>query len=211
MNTKTLQERLTSEFNETNLRGDPDDNTRSVTLTFDDGPNASLTAQLLETLRAENIKAGFFVLGSLVRTNPGKALIRQAFEAGHRIGNHSYLHRDLTRLSIAQIRDELRRTRDLICDVTTNDCSLFRPPYGAQNERVRSVVAELGLHTVLWNVDTRDWQLRDNRWVNTGIAQIRSRNNSVVLMHDIHRTTVERVPAFITRIRALGNVKFVEV
>lgn len=184
--------------------------TRIVALTFDDGPSRTQTGPLLDFLKSENIKAVFFVLGSLIATADGKKLMQRAHAEGHLIGNHSYTHPDLTKLSRAKVESELRRTHDLIVGIA-GKCIFFRPPYGAANSNVRAVAAQLGYHTVLWNVDTLDWKYKDNRWVTTAINQIKSRSNCIVLNHDIHPSTVSRVPGFVQKIKNLGPVKFVQL
>jgi peptidoglycan-N-acetylglucosamine deacetylase len=184
--------------------------TRKVALTFDDGPSRQHTGTLLDFLKGANIKAVFFVLGSLVATAEGKKLMQRAHAEGHLIGNHSYTHPDLTTLSRAKVESELRRTHDLIVGIA-GKCIYFRPPYGATNATVRSVAAQLGYHTILWNVDTLDWKMKDNRWVNHAISQIKARSNCLVLNHDIHPSTVSRVPGFVKRIKELGAVQFIQI
>lgn len=183
---------------------------RTVALTFDDGPSTSFTDDLLDYLKSEEIPAVFFVLGQLMATSNGRKLVQRAHADGHLIGNHSYSHANLTKLSKAKVRSELQRTHDRIVSVA-GECKLFRPPYGAQNSTVRQVATELGYQTALWNVDTLDWKWRTIKWVNHAISQIEHRTHSTVLMHDIHQTTVSRVPTLITKIRNLGAVKFVQI
>jgi peptidoglycan/xylan/chitin deacetylase (PgdA/CDA1 family) len=204
-----VEKMLTSDLNEPQLLAAAD-GTRIVALTFDDGPSRTQTGGLLDYLLSENIKVVFFVLGSLVATAEGKLLVQRAHAEGHLIGNHSYTHPDLTKLSRTKVESELRRTHDLIVAIA-GECTLFRPPYGAANATVRSVATQLGYQTVLWNVDTLDWKMSDNRWVNHAINQIKSRSNCTVLNHDIHPTTVSRVPGFVKRIRDLGPVNFVQI
>jgi peptidoglycan-N-acetylglucosamine deacetylase len=180
---------------------------KSVWLTFDDGPHPSHTDTVLKTLDRYKIKATFFVLGRNAKAH--SRLVRAAFQAGHRIGNHSYTHRDMSRLREPDIRNELRRTEDVIGAFLGQE-KLFRPPYGAHNAMVDRVAAEFGYRLILWNVDTLDWNPRyqPDRWVQHGIDQIRVREVSRLLAHDIHRTTAENVDLLVHRIRALGNVVF---
>jgi peptidoglycan/xylan/chitin deacetylase (PgdA/CDA1 family) len=183
---------------------------RTVALTFDDGPSPAFTGDLLDYLKGEGIPVVFFVLGSLLATTNGRKLVQRAHDEGHLIGNHSYSHANLTKLSKAKVRSELQRTHDRIVAIA-GECKLFRPPYGAQNSIVREVATELGYQTALWNVDTLDWKWRNIKWVNHAISQVQHRTHSTVLMHDIHQTTVSRVPTLIGRIRNLGAVKFVQI
>jgi peptidoglycan-N-acetylglucosamine deacetylase len=181
--------------------------TKSIWLTFDDGPHSKHTETVLKTLERYKIRATFFVLGENAKRQV--RLVRTAFQAGHRIGNHSFSHRDMSRLSESEIRNEFKRTEDVIGAYLGRE-KLFRPPYGAHNASVDRVAVELGYRTILWNVDTLDWNPRyqPDRWVQHGIDQIRVRDSCRVLAHDIHRSTAENVELLVQRIRALGKVTF---
>ena len=87
---------------------------------------------------------------------------------------------------------------------------LFRPPYGAHNAAVDDVAADLGYRLVLWSVDTIDWSAnyKPDKWVQHGINQIKARKSSVVLNHDIHRTTAGNLDLFIQKIKAISGAKF---
>jgi peptidoglycan/xylan/chitin deacetylase (PgdA/CDA1 family) len=180
---------------------------RKVWLTFDDGPHPSYTLRVLNTLAAHGIKATFFVVGR--NCNSFMDVLARTAAAGHRIANHTYNHSDLRRLSEARVRDELRRTEALIGRYVRGP-KLMRPPYGAHNGLVDRVVRGLGYRMVLWNVDTVDWSqaYKPDKWVTHGLNQIRARADSVVLNHDVHKTTADHLDRFIRRIEALGNVTF---
>jgi len=180
---------------------------KEVWLTFDDGPHPTQTDRVLKVLDQFAIKATFFVVGR--NASNRKALVRKAYEAGHRIGNHSFTHRDLTKLTEAQVRDEIAKTHDLIAAYVGRD-RIFRPPYGAHNARVDKVASSLGYRLVLWNVDTLDWSSKyhPDKWVRHGIDQIRARDQSRVLNHDIHKTTADHLAKFINRIKQIGGVTF---
>jgi len=170
-------------------------------------PHPKQTGRVLKTLDKFGVKATFFVVGE----NAGKQrrLVKKAFDAGHRIGNHSFTHPDLTKLGDDEIRSEIARTHDIISDYLGRDW-IFRPPYGAHNARVDKVVAALGYRSVLWNVDTLDWSAKyqPDKWVQHRIDQIRARDQSRVLNHDIHETTADNLEMFIERIKEIGGVTF---
>lgn len=183
---------------------------REVLLTFDDGPHPKLTPKVLDALNEHNAKGVFFVLGKAVKAPGGKAIVTRAFNEGHRIGNHSFNHPDLTKLTEAQVRDEINRTEDLIAEFLT-DHKLFRPPYGAHNAMVDKVVRDLGYHMVLWSVDSDDWRAerKPKAWVDLSVEAIRKRGHSVFLCHDIHPTTVNNLPEFLQKVSALPKAQFV--
>lgn len=173
---------------------------KCVALTFDDGPVTD-TNRLLRVLRKAQAPATFFVLGQQVQTYP-ETLARVARQ-GHEIGIHTWDHRQLTTLRPRAIRGELVRTQLLVEQVTGHKPTLFRPPYGASDARVLRIARSLGLAQVLWSVDTLDWK---NRAVPPIVAKVRggARPGRIILMHDIHRTSVDAVPKVIKLLRRQG-------
>ena len=180
---------------------------KTIWLTFDDGPHPYNTDRILRKLEAFNIKATFFVVGQKARGS--KQLVQRAFDAGHRIGNHSYTHADFTTLTESQMRDEIERTDELIAEYAGSQ-KIFRPPYGHNNAIINSVASQLGYRTVLWNVDTLDWDrnYQPTKWLQHGLAQIKLQQESKILIHDIHNTTADSLDTFINHISWLGNVSF---
>jgi peptidoglycan-N-acetylglucosamine deacetylase len=181
--------------------------TRNIWLTFDDGPHPSVTERILQKLEKFNISATFFVVGRNARRL--ESLVQEAFAAGHRIGNHSYTHADLTKMTMVEIREEIQRTDDIISKYSQGE-KIFRPPFGLHNAMVERVAVQLGYRMLLWNVDTLDWDknFQPDRWIEHGLKQIRLRNNSKVLNHDICSTTADNLEAFIGRMKQLQNVMF---
>ena len=191
------------------LYGWRDDDLRKILLTFDDGPHLTRTGRLLDILAKHEIKAMFFVVGSRLMGRDARNLVMQASSDGHIFGNYSFSHPDLTTLSHGEIRRELQETHDLVVQCT-GVCDYFRPPYGARNRDVDDVAKELDYTTMLWTVDTRDYKLKRNAaWVDYGMEQVKGRTDSIVLMHDIHKTTIDNVESLIRRIKRIkGNVQF---
>jgi peptidoglycan-N-acetylglucosamine deacetylase len=180
---------------------------KEVWLTFDDGPHPANTKKVIATLAAHKLTATFFVIGRHCALYP--QTLKLVADAGHRIANHTYNHPKLTTLTRAKIRDEIVKTETLIAPYL-HGRKLFRPPYGAHNAAVDDVVADLGYRLVIWNVDTVDWSkdFRPDKWVQHGINQIKARQNSVVLNHDIWRSTAANLDLFIQKIKAIRGAKF---
>ena len=192
------------------LYGTHDDGARDIILSFDDGPMQSTTVPLLAILKKYQIHATFFVIGKLMENRHGRAIVEQAHADGHTIGNHTYSHPNLRKLPIDEIRTELVRTHEMIVQCTGR-CDYFRPPYGNSNRDVDTVVAELGYTSVLWTVDPRDWdtELQANgAWVDHAVAQIERREDSHVLLHDIHPSTVHNFELFIEKVHGLPGCRF---
>lgn len=169
--------------------------TKVVYLTFDDGPS-DYTPQILKVLRATNSTATFFELGV---NRPGhKKTIAAITAQGSNIGNHSYNHPDLTRLSNSAIQGQLRGGPKAKC---------FRPPYGATDARVRQLIKRAGMKQVLWTVDTEDWQRPGVSALQRIGKSSRVKNHGIILMHDgggPREQTVAALPKLIKSLQARG-------
>ncbi|MEV5830058.1 polysaccharide deacetylase family protein [Spirillospora sp. NPDC052242] len=175
---------------------------KCVALTFDDGPVPG-TAELLDMLEARGVRATFFLVGEKAAEHP--ELVRREHLAGHELGNHSYTHADLGAASKERVLSELRRTQDVIRDATGFTPVLLRPPYGSMSKTLTREARKMGLSQVLWSVDPQDWSERDTGSVEERVVE-GTRPGAVVLMHDIHGSTVDAVPEIIDRLRDDGYV-----
>jgi peptidoglycan-N-acetylglucosamine deacetylase len=179
-----------------------------IALTFDDGPNDKLTPKLLDLLAAHHIKATFFVLGELVTTYP--EIVQRAAREGHEIGNHSWSHPNLAKLSDEGVRQQLQKTDDAIKAATGTRPTLMRPPYGNLTARQkRWVHDDFGYKIILWDVDPLDWRRPGPKVVCSRIVK-ETRAGSIILSHDIHPGTIEAMPATLEQLQAKG-FKFVTV
>jgi len=174
---------------------------KMLALTFDDGPGA-YTSQLLAALRKHHAHATFFMIGRQV---PGYAnVVRQAVADGNDVGDHTWDHPDLTRLSVKAMRSQLQRTQKAIEKATGGYIpSLFRPPYEALDTKVQKYIKSLNLETVLWNVDTNDWLDRDSNIIYNRIMS-QAGDGRVILMHDIYATSVDAAARAIPQLEKRG-------
>ncbi len=173
-----------------------------VALTFDDGPSF-YTDGLLDILKEHDVRATFFVLGTQVRIQ--SETVARMFREGHQIGNHTWDHPNLTNMPDDQIQEQLRLTDDLIVQLIGEPTPFLRPPYGAYNDRV---LAASGLPIIFWSVDPLDWRDRDAAIVAARIME--APVGAIILAHDIHKSTVDAVPAIINALRGRG-IQFVTV
>ena len=179
-----------------------------IAMTFDDGPSAENTPRLLEILKQRNIKATFFLIGQNAAANPD--IVRRILAEGHEVGNHSWTHPQLSRLSDDRVTAEITKTQDAVKDVSGYIPTLLRPPYGAITSRQREWIAnQFGLNIILWSVDPFDWK-RPGASVITQRILSQVRPGSIVLSHDIHKQTVDAMPATLDALIAKGY-KFVTV
>ena len=161
-----------------------DPNKPMLALTFDDGPGM-LTMQLLEQLDAYDAKATFFMVGTNVPYF--KAEIQKMVEIGCELGNHTTHHVRLSQQTESDIRLEIEKTDLWVYDVVGQKPTLIRPPYGQVNELVQETVSA---PLVFWSVDTLDWELKDAEKVRDYVLET-VRDGDIVLLHDIHKTTVD--------------------
>lgn len=175
-------------------------NDKCIALTFDDGPGAH-TSRLLDTLDKFGAKATFFVVGEKVAAR--QDILRQQTARGHQIGNHSWSHPDLTKLSAENIQSELARTNSAIKAATGHAPTVMRPPYGAINQTVSQRLQANGMSAVMWSVDTRDWADRNSQIVCTR-AVSGARSGAIILFHDIHPTSVDAIPCVLDALTKQG-------
>ncbi|MFV2102478.1 polysaccharide deacetylase family protein [Micromonospora sp. LOL_024] len=157
--------------------------TGRVALTFDDGPDAAWTPQLLDRLKAAKVTATFCVLGIQVRKHPG--LLRRIVREGHQLCNHSWNHDlDLGRRPVAVIRADLVRTdKEIRRAVPDAEVPFYRQPGGRWTAHVVTVARQLGMRSLHWSVDPQDWA-RPTASVIQKRVQRAARPGSVVLLHD---------------------------
>lgn len=172
-----------------------------IALTFDDGPHPNVTPQVLQTLREQNVKATFFMLGSQVEKYPDMA--KQVADNGHEIGNHTYSHLNARKRTMVEVAEEIRTTSEMIELATGVKPMLFRPPYGNYTSEVLEYAEQNGYSTVLWSVDSQDWKSKNAGAINNMVTQ-HAATGSIVLMHDIHAATAEALPQLIEKLQMEG-------
>jgi peptidoglycan/xylan/chitin deacetylase (PgdA/CDA1 family) len=179
-----------------------------VAITYDDGPHAEHTPRLLNMLKERGIKATFFMVGQCAAEYP--QIVKRIAAEGHEVANHSWSHPQLTKMTDEGVRQQLQKTHDAIvagCGVAPK---VMRPPYGAFTDRQRRwAFGELGYRTILWDVDPLDWKYRNASHVENEIVK-RTHNGSIILAHDIHKSTVDAMPRTLDELTAKG-FKFVTV
>ena len=180
--------------------------TGTVSLTFDDGPSASVTPRLVRILRRSGVPATFFMVGQRVASAPAAA--RQVARAGNLVANHSYLHTDMTTQTSAQVAATLRATDAELRRAGVVPTRLMRPPYGAINDSVRATVRRSGYTPVLWDIDSRDWTGLSTSTIAARIlGSLRPGGSNVVLQHDgvgNSPASVDAVPRVIREARRRG-------
>ena len=159
-----------------------------IALTFDDGPSHGLTDRVIAALDKVGGKGTFFMVGSRI-SGANEQTVKTMYANGHELGNHTFAHVAITKQSESQRADAMAATNNRIRALTGVSPKVFRPPYGAVNQAAKATIGAQGMSSVLWSVDTLDWKYKDtNRVVNYILSNVK--DGDIVLMHDIHPTTI---------------------
>ena len=171
-----------------------------VALTFDDGPSPRCTPQLLDGLRDLGAKATFFVVGCQAVKDPD--IVRRIADEGHQVGNHSYDHAALDRLTPAQALADLEKNDALLRELLGEGDYWVRPPYGLLTD---DEAARLTVPLVNWSVDTEDWRTKNCDKILDVIYRCTG-DGDIVLLHDRHLNTVEATLKAIAHLQQQGYV-----
>lgn len=176
---------------------DIDMNSKVVALSFDDGPS-KYTDKILNILSKHNACATFFVVGNKVPFYDG--VLNKMIKNGNEIGNHSYSHKWLNKLSENDFKNEILKAQEAIKDTTGFLPTLFRPTYGGYSDRLKKYT---DLTFVLWDVDSRDWKVKNtDKIYNNIISNVK--NGSIVLMHDNHEYAVNSLDRVLSQLESDG-------
>ncbi|MFS0837316.1 polysaccharide deacetylase family protein [Paenibacillus sp. 1P03SA] len=181
---------------------------KKIALTFDDGPDLKYTPQVLDILKKNQVKATFFVIGSRARAHP--EMIGRMVREGHVVGNHSYSHPFMPKLTASEFSSQIMRTQDIIKQLAGYTPRLVRPPYGAINEEQVRWMSDHRLLVINWDVDSLDWKGLSGKQVYHNIVD-NARAGSIILQHsaggnDKHDLsgTVSALPDLIRSLKSSG-------
>ena len=174
-----------------------------IAFTFDDGPRNGNTQAIMDELEKYGGRGTFFMLGQNVVTYPNE--VKEVYRRGHTVANHSWDHSmDISvtgRMNAAQVTDELYNTNDEIFKLIGFEPRFYRPPYGAINDTLESVN---GMNMVLWDIDSKDWENHNPQLMSQIIIDHAKVGYEVVLMHDIHKETIDGVKIALKELDKLG-------
>ncbi|KAK9712787.1 hypothetical protein K7432_006900 [Basidiobolus ranarum] len=164
-------------------------------VTFDDGPS-EYTGQLLDDLKARNVKVTFFVVGEMLESDQGRKFLKRAYDEGHHIASHTYTHISLAKTSESKIRSEMTKTADAIFKVIGKRPQYMRPPYGEYNAKALTIMKDMGYKVINWNVDTLDWEHKNSQKTlkvyKDVLAKANLKNDRFIsLQHDIQPSTIK--------------------
>lgn len=177
-------------FNEINTAND-----KRLCLTFDDGIHPIHTVKCLDLLRAQNVRAHFFVIGKNISGN--ESILKRMHDEGHVIGNHSFQHSwhfDL--LGSKAMQAEIEQTNQLICSILGQSPRLFRPPYGVTNPNLARAIRKTGMISMGWNLRSFDTVAKNRNELLQRLIK-KTRPNSLILLHDRCEVTLQVLTDYI--------------
>lgn len=169
-----------------------------IALTFDDGPNPACTGNLLDGLKERGVKATFFVLGSNVKKYP--ELVKRISDEGHLIGNHTYNHVELNKVTDEKARNEIEKTNKAVYKAAGIYPEYIRPPFG---ECTRKFEDSLDMILVRWTIDPLDWKIKNTDEIVKKVVT-KVQENDIILLHDCYNTSVDAAFEIIDTLKKEG-------
>lgn len=196
----------------TNNNNSNNDNTNNTTqaqkvyITFDAGYEAGYMPKILESLKKHNVKATFFVVGTLIKSNP--ELIKQIVADGHIVGNHTMTHPNMSKMqTMDDFKKEIETVETLYKEVTGQDMpKYYRPPQGIYSEKNLQMANELGYKTIFWSLAYVDWYKDNQPTHEEAFNKLlpRMHNGAIILLHSTSKTNSEILDELLTRLENDG-------
>lgn len=179
------------------FRKDLDGSKPMVALTFDDGPYSKVTRKILKSLKKNDSRATFFVVGNRVGTFADT--LKLTYEQGNQIGSHTYDHADLSKMNSKQIKKEIDKTNKAVSEVIGCETTALRPPYGNVSSKMRKTIP---VSMFYWSLDSEDWKSRN---VDSILKRCKSvKDGDIILMHDLYPTTAKAVEKLVPKLKKKG-------
>ena len=184
------------------LSGDPE-----IVLTFDDGPDPRTTAKVLDTLKAHDARAIFFLVGWRMGqgdTKTSQELVARMLREGHIVANHTMTHPQLCGMKPELVAEEIDGSEQAISTVSGMPAKWFRTPYGAHCATLERMLGERNIRHFYWDIDSQEWRHNNAKRMTSFITHSLSRlqGRAVILMHDTKQATVKALPEILTWLAA---------
>ena len=180
-----------------------DTSKKYVSISFDAAWGDEDTIKILDILDKYNIKTTFFMTGGWVDSYPDKVL--EIYNRGHDLGNHSQNHKEMSKLSVNEQKDEIMSVANKIKEITGYTSFLFRPPYGDYNSTLIDTVYGCNFYPIEWDVDSLDWKdYGTDNIIKTVTTHKALKNGSIILMHNGAKYTAQALPKVIEGLQEKG-------
>lgn len=193
------------EIKDTNSYYVGDKDSKKVFLTFDAGYDNGNLEKILDTLKEKDVQATFFITGDFL--NRFSDLTIKINNDGHLIGNHTWSHANITKISKEEIIDELKKVEVKFNEITGDKIdNFFRPPSGVFNNNSLKIISEQGYSTIFWSIAYKDWETNKNIDINKSIDSVVNHlhNGAIILLHTVSKENAEALPIIIDKIRENG-------
>lgn len=176
---------------------------KQIALTFDGAWGNEDTATLLDILERQNVTATFFFTGGWISKYPED--VKTILSKGHEVGNHSENHKQMSKLSKEQCKEEIKIVHDKVKELTGLEMTVFRPPFGDYDDTVIQAANELGYHVIQWDVDSLDWKdYGCESIIHTVTNHKHLGNGSIILMHNGAKYTKDALEKMIICLKEQG-------
>ena len=161
----------------------------NICLTFDDGPDSTMTPKILDVLQRHNVKANFFLIGEASQNN--QDIVKRIHLEGHTIGCHTFFHKTIFPMySLSRMETELTKTNNVIKSITSEEVVLFRPPFGITNPNIKKILKKLNMTSVGWDIRSLDIITKDTNKLSNRVINGINKGGSVILFHDRCESTL---------------------
>lgn len=184
-------------------KGDP--GKKDIYLTFDNGYENGYTAKILDVLKKEKVSATFFVTGHYLNTQP--KLVKRMVKEGHIVGNHSWSHPDLTRVSDEKLAEELEKVKKKTEEITgVKTMKYLRPPRGIFSERTIDLANKQGYTHVLWSLAFIDWKTDQQKGAQYAYDNIMRQIHpgAILLLHTVSKDNAEALESAVKDLKKKG-------
>jgi peptidoglycan/xylan/chitin deacetylase (PgdA/CDA1 family) len=177
-------------------------NNYGIVFTFDDGPDPAFTPASLDALDELNVSATYFLVGSYAERH--RDIVRMIVDRGHLVGGHTYSHRPVVGLSLAELDKEIIDNGKRLSDLCGRRVNLFRPPWGKLDVKSACYLFIKRVPTVMWSIDSMDYRKSGTSDIVTHVRRVGMRNGDIILLHDDNDYTIEALPLLAAAARERG-------
>lgn len=180
-------------------------NEKKIYLTFDAGYDNGNLEKILDILDENKVPSTFFCTGDFIERE--EDLILMIDQHGQKVGNHTYSHKDITKINDASLNEEITKTEELFHSITNKPmCKYFRPPEGEFNKTALNKVKDMGYYTFFWSIAYSDWDTKNQKGVDYTVNSVidNLHNGAIILMHTVSDDNVKSLQTIITKARELG-------
>ena len=174
---------------------------KKIAISFDCAWGVEYTDKLLDAMEKNDVRCTFFAVQFWVEKYP--EYVKKIIDAGHEMGTHSRTHPYMSKLTEAQIRDELTTSSQAIEALTGKKVTLFRPPYGDYNNLLIDTCKDMGIYPIQWDVDSLDWKNLSATEIALRIVN-GTKNGSIILCHNNGLHTAEALPMIFSTLKNRG-------